>query len=315
MKTLYPNLTPFNTFFLDTPSPHKVYVEQSGNPKGIPVIFLHGGPCSGTKPEHRCFFNPELYHIILMDQRGCGKSLPFGELQDNTTQALIADMENIRNHLQISQWLLFGGSWGGTLALLYAQQYPKHISGMIIRGVFLARQTDIEWFAKAGVNKIYPEQWQQLVNCVPKKSPDNLIQKLHTIIWGDDELAQRRVAKEWSAWNAQVALGATFQIEAEDRHVSETMLKQVRMELHYAYHNYFIAENQIVEQCSKLQSIPSIIIHGRYDLVCPIEAAVSLHQALPHAGYVVLPNAGHIAQGDEMIDALVSATDNMALLI
>ncbi|MCK5355209.1 MAG: alpha/beta fold hydrolase, partial [Methyloprofundus sp.] len=163
MKSFYPEIEPFNTFFLETQSQHQVYVEQSGNPDGIPVVFLHGGPCSGTRPGQRCFFDPELYHIILFDQRGCGLSLPFGELDNNTTQDLIEDMERIRGQLNIKQWLLFSGSWGSTLALLYAQQFTDAVAGMIIRGVFLARQQDLDWFVREGASRIYPVQYQNLL--------------------------------------------------------------------------------------------------------------------------------------------------------
>ena len=309
MKTFYPEIAPFHTFFLKTSSNHSVYVEQSGNPGGIPVIFLHGGPCSGTKPDHRRFFNPAHYHIILFDQRGCGLSVPFGELKNNTTQDLIDDMERIRRHLSIKQWLLFGGSWGAALALLYAQQHPKKVRGMIIRAVFLARQQDLEWFAKIGVNLIYPEQWQRLLESIPEQGRDDLVQGLAAALWGEDEIAKRRVAKEWMAWGAQVALGNEYKPARQNEHVTEKMVKQVGMELHYAKNHYFVTENQILENCSALTPIPTIIIHGRQDLVCPIEAGMKLHQALPEAEYRVLPNAGHIAQGSEMIDALVSATD------
>jgi len=312
MKTLYPEITPYNTFFLETGSKHSVYVEQTGNPEGIPIIFLHGGPCSGTKPDHRRFFNPECYRIILFDQRGCGLSLPFGELENNTTQDLIDDMERIRQRLAINQWLVFGGSWGAALGLLYAQQYPEKVTRMIIRAVFLVRQQDFDWFARDGANRIYPELWQRLVESIPEQGRENLIDGLWDALWGEDELAKRRVAKEWIAWGGQVALGNDYQTDSEVEHVTEKMVKQVSMELHYARHRYFIRENQILENCANLINIPTIIIHGRQDLLCPIEAGMKLHQALPHAEYIVLPNAGHIAQGSEMIDALVSATDKFA---
>ena len=310
MKTLYPEIAPYHIFFLATGGKHAVYVEQSGNPDGIPVIFLHGGPCSGTKPDHRRFFNPELYRIILFDQRGCGLSLPFGELENNTTQDLIADMENIRQTLGIDRWLVFGGSWGAALGLLYAQQHPEKVTGMIIRAVFLVRQQDLDWFAKDGASRIYPEQWQRLVESIPEQGRENLVEGLCDALWGKDEVAKRRVAKEWMAWGGQVALGNDYQPGGESDHVTEKMVKQVRMELHYARHHYFIKENQILENCAVLHDIPTIIIHGRQDLVCPIEAGMKLHQALPHADYVVLPNAGHIAQGADMIAALVAATDS-----
>jgi len=309
MKTLYPEITPYHTFFLETGSKHSVYVEQSGNPEGIPVIFLHGGPCSGTKPDHRRFFNPEHYRIILFDQRGCGLSLPFGELENNTTQDLIDDMERIRQRLAIEQWLVFGGSWGAALGLLYAQQHQEKVAGMIIRAVFLVRKQDLDWFAKDGASRIYPEIWQRLVESIPEHSPENLVKGFCDALWGEDEVAKRRVAKEWMAWGGQVALGNDYQAGPQNNHVTEKMVKQVRMELHYARHHYFIKENQILENCPALYNIPTIIIHGRQDFVCPIEAGMKLHQALPHAQYIVLPNAGHIAQGSEMIDALVSATD------
>ncbi|MEY3288444.1 MAG: prolyl aminopeptidase [Pseudomonadota bacterium] len=315
MKTLYPEITPYHTFFLETGSQHAVYVEQSGNPDGIPVIFLHGGPCSGTKPDHRRFFNPEYYQIILFDQRGCGLSLPFGELENNTTQDLIDDMERIRQQLGIDQWLVFGGSWGAALALLYAQQQPDKVIGMIIRAVFLVRQQDFDWFSKEGVNRIYPEQWQRLLESIPEHGREDLLQGLCDVLWSDDEVAQRRVAKEWMAWGGQVALGNDYQPDKQSNHVTDKMVKQVRMELNYARCRYFIKENQILDNCAILQNIPTLIIHGRQDLVCPIEAGMKLHQALPHADYLVLPNAGHIAQGSEMIDALVTATDKFRTLI
>jgi proline iminopeptidase len=312
MKTLYPKIQPYQIFFLETESEHSVYVEVSGNPDGIPVIFLHGGPCSGTKPDHRRFFNPGLYQIILFDQRGCGQSLPFGELQHNTTQDLIDDMERIRDQLGITKWLVFGGSWGGTLSLLYSQQHSENVLGLIIRGVFLARQQDMDWFAVLGANRIYPERWWKLIDCVPEKTRINLVEGLWEAINSDDKMAQARVAREWQAWNGQLAMGKAYQAPMPDETVSVETVKQVRMELHYAYHRYFIVENQILGNCGLLENIPTVIIHGRYDLVCPLEAGLSLHQALPKSEFVVLPNAGHIAQHEEMIDALVSATDRFA---
>lgn len=314
MKSLYPEILPYHSFFLETGSQHAVYVEQSGNPDGIPVVFLHGGPCSGTKPDHRRFFNPDLYRIILFDQRGCGLSLPFGELENNTTQDLIDDMERIRNELVITQWLVFGGSWGGALALLYAQQYKDKVLGLIIRGAFLARQQDLDWFAKEGAGRIYPEQWQRLLESIPGQGRDNLVSGLCDVLWGEDEVAQRRAAKEWMAWGGQVALGNDYQPGSKGEHMTELMIKQVCMELHYAKHRYFLEENQILGNCDGLAEIPTVIIHGRYDFVCPMEAGYSLHKALPKAEYIVLPNAGHVAQGQEMIDALVAATDSFAEL-
>lgn len=310
MKTLYPEIEPFQTFFLATGSQHAVYVEQSGNPDGIPAIFLHGGPCSGTKPYHRRFFNPAHYHIILFDQRACGQSLPFGELDGNTTQDLLADMERIRQRLNLSQWLVFGGSWGGALALLYAQQHPEAVLGLVIRAVFLARQQDLDWYAKDGANRIYPEQWQRLLDSLPDPHSDDLLASLCAVFWGGDTEAKTRVAKEWLAWGALTALGNAYQ--PKELAIDENTFKHIRMELHYAQHRYFIAENQILENVGQLAHLPACIIHGRQDFLCPMEAGMKLHQAMPHADYIILPNAGHVAHHEEMIDALVASTDQFA---
>lgn len=317
MKTLYPEISPYHTFFLGTGSKHSIYVEESGNSDGIPVVFLHGGPCSGTKPDHRRFFNPEFYRIILFDQRGCGLSEPFGELVHNTTQDLIDDMERIRNRLEINRWLVFGGSWGAALGLLYAQQHTDRVLGLILRGTFLARQSDMDWFLNDGVGRIYPEQWQRLHKSVPMQGRANLLQGLYDAIVGEDEIARRRVAKEWEAWGGQVALGSDFNpgFEGQHEHVTEKTVRQAAMELHYAGNRYFIEENRILDNCKRLHDIPIAIIHGRHDLVCPIEAAMKLHLALPDAEYIILPNAGHVAQGEDMIDALVSAADKFAFQI
>lgn len=311
MKSLYPEIEPFNTFFLETDSIHQVYIEQCGNPQGFPVIFLHGGPCSGCRPDHRRFFDPARYHIILMDQRGCGRSLPFGELQTNSTQDLIDDMERIRHKLRIERWLLFGGSWGGALALLYAQQHAEYVAGMIIRGVFLARQKDLDWFVKEGASRIYPEQWRQMVESISESQRTDVLAGLCDTAFGADEVAKRRMARAWMIWGSRTALGADYQADSEPHHVTEKMVQQVQMEMHYAKHRYFIEENQILAHCGLLRDIPTVIIHGRNDLVCPIEAGFSLAQVLPKAQFIVLPNAGHIAQGAEMIDTLVTTTDDM----
>lgn len=310
MKPLYPETSPFHVFWLDTGGVHQVYVEQSGNPAGIPVIFLHGGPCSGTKPDHRRFFNPELYHIILLDQRGCGQSLPFGGLEGNTTQDLIEDMERVRIQLRIERWLLFGGSWGGTLALLYAQQFPERVLGMILRGVFLARQADMRWFLQDGVNRIYPQRWQDMLDAVGALAADQVLDKICDAVFGDDQAIAGQAAMHWQWWGGQVALGAEFALV--DAPPDAETVKQVQMELHYARNHYFIAENQILQNCVLLQDIPTIIIHGQNDLTCPLEAGWRLHQALPRADYRVLPSAGHVAKGEEMIAALVGAADKMA---
>ena len=309
MKSLFPSIEPFNHFFLQTTT-HLVYVEQCGNPSGVPIIFLHGGPCSGCKPDHRRFFDPAHYHIILLDQRGSGRSLPFGELEDNTLPHLIADMEAIRTQLNVENWILFGGSWGATLALAYAQKHTDRVRGLILRGSFLARQQDMTWFSSEhGVASIYPESWQAFAASIPHDvRTENLLDDLISVLWGKDELAIRRTAKAWQSWGGQVALGNLYQ--ESDEHPCENTIKQVRMELHYAKNSYFLKENELLANCHQLTHLPITLIHGRADLMCPIESAWKLHQALPQSKFIALPTAGHIAQGDEMIDALINATED-----
>jgi proline iminopeptidase len=312
MKNFYPEIQPYETFLLDTGSQHQIYVEVSGNPSGIPVVFLHGGPCSGCKPDHHRFFDPKRYRVIVFDQRACGRSLPFGEIEGNTTHDLIGDMERIRNHLVIDKWLVFGGSWGGALGLLYAQAHPDQVLGLVIRGVFLARQQDMDWFAGNGANRIYPEQWELLAGLSASTSVDLVPRLWREINAADTEIAYAKAAA-WQSWNAQLAVGKLFPIDVDvDK---QAVIRQVRMELHYALNQYFIRENQILAECGRIRHLPCIIIHGRYDLVCPVESALSLHRALPGSELIVLPHAGHIAQHEEMIDALVSATDRFASVL
>ena len=309
MNVLYPPLAPFKTFHLAVTEGHSIYVEQSGNVSGIPVIFLHGGPCSGTRPSHRQFFNPDFFHIILFDQRGCGQSKPFGKIAGNTTADLIADMEAIREYLSIDTWVLFGGSWGAALALLYAQQFKERVEALVLRGVFLARRQDMDWFIKAGANKIYPELFEDLLAALPEHAVNERVERLYQTVFGADEKAAIKAAQAWEAWGSQLAVGADYNGE-EASGDAEKLLAQVKMELHYAKNNYFIEDNQILNQCGTLTDIPAVIIHGRQDLVCPLEAAWSLARALPQADFNVLPTAGHIAQGDAMVDALVTAMDD-----
>ena len=313
MKKLYPAIEPHRSQQLTCDSVHKVYVEECGNPSGIPVIFVHGGPASGCKPDHRRFFNPKIYRVILFDQRGCGRSIPSGAIDRNTTDDLLTDMEHIREWAGVSKWLVYGGSWGATLGLLYAQKHSNRVLGMVLRGTFLARRRDLQWVIEEGANRIYPEQWDELISPLSASERKDIISAIDKRLWGSDELGQYRIAKLWDSWNAQLALGSGFDANTADEHVSSGLVNQVRIELHYAKHDYFIEDNHILNQCHRLSAtIPIALIHGRYDLVCPVESAYLLFQALPSASLRVLPNSGHIAHGEEMIDALVNATDQMA---
>lgn len=312
MKTLYPHTHPFHNFYL-TQGQHKIYVEEVGNRHGVPVVFLHGGPCSGAKSDHRRFFDPKRYHIILLDQRGCGRSLPFGAIAGNTTDDLIADLEAIRAKLRLDKWLLFGGSWGATLALLYASKYPDRVLGMVLRGVFLARLRDSDWFSNSGAPRLYPELYAQLsASCQEQKGAD-LLDKLHSGIFSPTLATRQAVAKAWNRWSGQLALVDDF-IATEI--VADNKAQQlVQMELHYAKNRYFISENQILNNCNLVRHLPTIIIHGNKDLLCPIEAAFSLAAQLTEAEFITLPKSGHIASDIWMIDALVAATDKMLSVV
>jgi proline iminopeptidase len=312
MKTLYPDLEPYATHRHPRDS-HHIHAEECGNPDGIPVLFLHGGPGSGCKPYHRCFFDPARYRIVLLDQRGAGRSAPQGELSHNTTADLVRDIEYLRRELQVERWLLFGGSWGATLALLYAQKHPAKVAGLILRGTFLARRRDLDWFIGAeGVPRIYPEQWEHLLAALPEAERADPLPALYRCLTGNDEVARRRAAREWDLWGSRVVLGEAFDPSRLHEHVSAEMVSQARIELHYAVNRYFLEKNEILDGCGRIAHLPAIIIHGRRDLVCPVEAAWSLHRRLPESALRILPQAGHIATHDAMIDALVEATDAMA---
>jgi len=311
LKTLYPEIEPFATHWVEMGDGHEVYVEQVGNPSGVPVMFLHGGPGSSCKEHHRCFFNPDKYHIILMDQRGAGRSRPLGRLKHNTTNHLLLDMEVIRKKLAIEKWLLFGGSWGAALALLYAQQYTSNVSGLILRGTFLARSKDADWFLKDGANRLYPEAWLRFTQHISTNERKNVLKAYYHRLSIDDAEVQQESTREWDAWGGAVVLGDDFNAGELDGEVPEKAIAQARIETHYAMNNYFIRENQILDNAIRIQEIPCIIIHGQKDFMCPIESSFTLAQALPKAEFIRLPNSTHLAHGEEMIDALVSASDSI----
>lgn len=315
MPSLYPELEPFNTHHL-LRDEHTLTVEECGNPDGFAALFLHGGPGSGCKPYHRRFFDPSIYRIILVDQRGSGRSSPQGAINQNTTAHLLDDLEFIRSWLGIKRWLVFGGSWGATLALLFAQGYPDHVAGLILRGTFLARASDLEWFfGESGVRKIYPEAWARLLEALTAEEAADPVRSLYHHVIGSDELAQRRAARALDAWSSQVTVPELFDPESRHEHVSNESLNSARIGLHYAANHYFIPENAVLEACEGIRHIPTQIIHGRRDLVCPVESATSLHRQLPNSTLRILETAGHVAAGDDMISALVEATDTMAITL
>lgn len=317
MRTLYPDIDPFHTQLLSCEEMpdgrrHEVYVEQCGNPQGIPVIFLHGGPGSGCRPQHRCYFDPAQYHIILFDQRGCGRSLPSGELEHNTTDYLITDIEAIRQLLGIDKWMLFGGSWGATLALAYARQYSQHVSVMILRGIFLGRAADINWvYAAGGASNVFAEAWDALVKDLPASERQTPLTHYYQLLTQANEQQQLAAAHTLQNWEATIVMlrDQHYQPEAE---ASAGPLAHARIQLHYALNACFLADKPLLDSIKQINHIPASIIHGRYDMVCPMQQSWEVYQRWPDAQFEVLPLAGHAASEPAIIDALVRTTDKMA---
>lgn len=286
-------------------------MEECGNPQGIPVLFVHGGPGAGCNNRSRCFFDPERYRIILFDQRGAGRSTPHAELSSNNSQALVEDIERIRTFLEIDRWCLFGGSWGATLSLLYAQAHPVRVSGLILRGVFLCREEDIKWFYQYGASQVYPDYWQDFIRPVTGGQREDLIAAYHQILTGDNELARVSAAKAWSLWEARCAsLRPSSHLE-EYYGSAKVALAMARIEAHFFVNKGFVEPNQIINNAPGLADIPGIIVHGRYDMICPLDNALALHQAWPGSELHIIREAGHAATEPGNIDALVKATRDM----
>ena len=308
MTSLYPDIRPYATHQLDVGQGHTLYVEEVGNREGIPALFLHGGPGAGCEPYHRRFFDPERYRVILFDQRGCGRSRPHAELQDNTSWHLVDDIERIREHLGIERWLVFGGSWGSTLGLAYAQTHPQRVSALILRGIFLCRPHEIAWFYQQGCSRLFPDYWEDFVAPVAPGQRDHILQAYHELLTGDDELRRLAAAKAWSVWEGRCATLHPNPEVVEHFRDPHVALSMARIECHYFMHDAFLRPNQLLEDAHKLAGIPGVIVHGRYDAICPVENAWQLHKAWPGSELSIQPGSGHSAGEPEISDALVRAT-------
>ncbi|MEZ5536801.1 MAG: prolyl aminopeptidase [Thiolinea sp.] len=312
MSPLYPPIRDNHHFFLPVDDTHTLYVEESGEPDGIPVVFLHGGPGSGCEKWHRSFFDPERYRIILFDQRGCGRSTPHASLKNNTTWDLVEDIERIRRHMGIEEWVVFGGSWGSTLGLVYTQKYPERVSGLILRGIFLARQQDVSWFYQEGASRLLPDHWQDFLAPIPADEQGDLLKAYHARLTGENEIAQMQAAKAWSIWEGKAANLTPLDATVDHFSSPHTAMSVSRLEAHYFVNNAFLEPNQILRDASRLTDIPGHIIHGRYDLICPLEQAYALHKAWPAADFTIVQDSGHAASEPGIQEALVRATDFMA---
>ena len=313
-NALYPPVEPYAIRRIRVDDIHEIHVEECGHPDGVPVVFLHGGPGSGCSNDHRRFFDPAFYRVVLFDQRGAGRSSPAGETRNNTSADLISDMERIRRTLGIERWMLFGGSWGATLALLYAQAHPERVSAMVLRGVFLARETDLVWFFR-DLRRLLPEAWTRFSHTVD--DADDLIAGYHQALHGDDRMRALRAAQAWDAWSSEVVswqrekTPSTADAQAPD----EPLLAKIRLETHYAQHRYFIQENRILDRADSLPEVPVSIVHGRLDLACNLLAAWQLQHAIPGSRLLVLERAGHLMSEPDMAQALVAETDRLRELL
>jgi proline iminopeptidase len=312
---LFPAIQPDSHFYLQVSSMHEMYVEQSGNMAGIPVVFLHGGPGGSCEPVHRRFFDPEKYRIILFDQRGCGKSRPHASLQHNTTQDLIEDMEKLRRELGIDRWVLFGGSWGSTLALAYAQAHPDKVLGLVLRGIFLCRQQDVDWFYQQGTSRLFPEAWQAFLQPIPKNERQDMIAAYHRRLTSDNELERMAAAKAWSIWEGSTATLRPSSSVLDYFSDPHTALSIARIECHYFVNKGFIRENQLLEDMDKIEHIPGYIVQGRYDAICPIDQAFALNKRWPKSQLKIIPDAGHSASEEGITQALIQSTNAMAEIV
>ncbi len=311
MLKLYPPIKSNRQFWLKVDAPHEIYVEESGSPDGMPVVFVHGGPGAGCEEKHRSYFDPGLFRIVLFDQRGAGKSRPHASLENNTTLALVADMERIRTELGIEKWLVFGGSWGSTLALVYAELHPERVLGLVLRGIFLCRPSEIRWFYQEGANRLFPDYWQDFIAPIPETERYDLLHAHYQRLTGDDEVARMRSAEAWSVWEGRTATLTPKKEVVDffsDPHVA---LSLARIEAHYFVNDIFLRPNQILNEAHRLKNIPGVIVHGRYDVVCPLENAWDLRRAWPEARLEIVPDAGHSASEPGIVNALIQATIDM----
>ncbi len=312
MQILYPDIRAYQKHELKVDEVHTLYAEECGDPDGIPILFVHGGPGGGCTKYDRRFFDPEKYRIILFDQRGAGRSKPHANLNDNTTEHLVADIDALRKYLEIDRWVIFGGSWGSTLGLIYAQAHPERVMGMILRGIFLCRPKDLAWTFQGGADRVFPDYWKDFISHIPENERGDLIAAYYKRLTGANELAKMGAAKSWALWEARCATlrPTTEVVEAYcDPH---TALSIARLEAHYFVNKAFLEPDQIIKNMDKIKDIPGIIIHGRYDMVCPLDNAVELYDRWPASELHIIRDAGHSSHEPSIVDALVKATDEMA---
>ncbi len=315
MRELYPPIEPYNDGYLQVSDIHTIYFEESGNREGKPVIFLHGGPGGGITPMYRQYFDPQKWRIVIFDQRGCGKSKPYAELRENTTWHLVNDIEKLRQYLKIDKWVVFGGSWGSTLSLAYSQTHPQSCKGLILRGIFMLRQKELQWFYQQGTSYIYPDAWEKYLQPIPKDERDDLISAYYRRLTSENDEIRLEAAKAWSVWE-----GSTSKLlpsEETSKRFGEDEFAEAfaRIECHYFVNKgFFQSENQLINNVNKIRHLPAVIVQGRYDVVCPMITAWELHQVWPQAEFIVVPDAGHSMTEPGIKSSLLEATDKFSNL-
>ncbi|MGA7936487.1 MAG: prolyl aminopeptidase [Kovacikia sp.] len=310
MKDLYPPIAPYQTGMLQVSALHQIYFEVSGNPEGKPVVVLHGGPGGGSVPFYRQYFDPTRWQIVMFDQRGCGKSQPNAELRENTTWDLVADIERLRSHLQIQQWVVFGGSWGSTLSLAYSQTHPARCLGLILRGIFLLRRKELLWFYQAGASYIFPDAWEKYLQLIPPAERGDLLTAYYKRLTSPDLPTRLEAARSWSVWEASTSKLLQDPDLIERFGTDQFADAFARIECHYFVNQGFLqSEDQLLQQVDRIRHLPAVIVQGRYDVVCPMISAWELHRAWPAAELIVVPDAGHSMTEPGIRSALIEATD------
>lgn len=311
-RSPYPRIEPFHTDYLEVGHGHRLYYEQSGNPHGKPVVALHGGPGGGSSPAMRQFFDPERYRIVLFDQRGAGRSTPHASLDHNTTNDLINDIEQLRLALKIDRWQVFGGSWGSTLALAYAQAHPQCVTELVLRGIFMLRDKELKWFYQHGASELFPDLWQHYLAPIPEAERDDLLSAYHRRLTSDDESVRLEAARAWSIWEGATSFLLPNEAARESFGETAHALAMARIECHYFMNGGFMPSGQLLDRIDRIRDIPTVIVQGRYDVVCPMISAWELHEAWPEATFEVIDDAGHSAFEPGNAAALVAATDQFA---
>lgn len=310
LRTLYPSIEPYHRGLLRVSDLHEIYYEECGNPDGKPALFVHGGPGAGCDERARRFFDPDAYRIVLFDQRGCGRSRPHASLVDNTTWHLVADMEKLRTHLGIQRWLLFGGSWGSTLSLAYAQTHPAHVSELVLRGIFMLTRFELRWFYQEGASALYPDRWESYLEAIPPQERGDLIRAFHERLTSGDRATMVAAARAWSLWEASTSYLDVNEQNLLKWNEEAFAVAVARIECHYFVNGgFFETEDQLLRNVERMRRIPGVIVQGRYDVVCPMQTAWALHKAWPEADFRLVADAGHSAYEPGTTHELVGATD------